>query len=375
MITLAKASEGKALKDFVRVPETIYANDPCHVTQLSFERLEHLSPKNPYFKHARHEFFVAYKDGKPIGRISAQIDELAQKKGEPRLGHFGFVDAADEGTLHALLEKAEQWLREHKVEKITGPYSISINDEAGLLVNGFESPARMMMPYGPQWLPSALENAGYKPVKDLLAYQVSTQAETPAAAKRIAAKVEEHPGVHFRTLNKTKMNEDLAIILDIFNKAWANNWGFVPMTADEMTYTAHNMKPLINPDLVQIAEINGEPAAMIVALPDLNEALSGLHGKLLPWGWARLIWRLKIKGPNAARVLLMGVLPEHRHGFLGGSLAIALMTRLHEALRKHGYKEAELSWVLDDNIPMIRLAESAGAKEYKRYRMYEKDLT
>lgn len=374
MITISAVSGKKSLKDFVRVPNILYKSDPLYRPQLMMERLEHLSPKNPYFKHAKHQLFIAHKDGELVGRISAQIDELAQKNDEPLLGNFGFVDAADEEILHALLKKAEGWLHEQGAKKITGPYSLSINDEAGLLVEGFDTAPRMMMNYAPEWLGGALEEYGFEPVKDLLAFRMETDIDIPPAAQRIVSKILAHDDVNFRMLDKANLSQDLSVILEIFNEAWTKNWGFIPMTADELTHTANSMKPIIKPELVQIAEVEGKPAAMIVALPDLNEALDGLDGKLLPFGWAKLIWRLKVKGVSTERILLMGVRPKYQSGFLGAALAVTVMTKLHDAMRKAGYKEAELSWILEDNAPMIRLVESAGAKVYKRYRIYDKDL-
>ncbi len=374
MITVSAVSGKKSLRDFVRVPTILYSDDSLYRPQLMIERLEHLSPKNPYFKHATHQLFIAHQEGALVGRISAQIDELAQKEGTPHLGHIGFIDVTDEEVLRLLLDKAESWLRERGVKKITGPYSFSINDEAGLLVEGFDSPPRMMMNYAPNWLGKALEKSSYAPAKDLLAFRMETDIDTPPAAQRIVKKVLTHDEVSFRMLDKTKLSEDLGVILDIFNEAWAENWGFIPMTADEMTHTANSMKPLIKPELVQIAEVHGKPAAMIVALPDLNEALDGLNGKLFPLGWAKLLWRLKVKGVGSARILLMGVRPKYQSGFLGAALAVTVMTKLHDALRKGRYNEAELSWILEDNAPMIRLIENAGAKAYKRYRIYEKSL-
>ncbi len=374
MITVSTASTGKALRDFINVPNILYRDSPVYRPQLTFERLDHLGSKNPYFKHAKHELFVAYKNHQLVGRISAQIDKLAQKEGEVCLGSFGFVDALDEETLQALLNQAEEWLSVQGVKRITGPYSLSINDQAGLLVEGFDTPPYMMMNYAPQWLGAALEDFGYKKAKDLFAFHMRTDQDIPLAAQRIVRKVLAHPTVSLRTLDKAHMGRDLGVILDIFNEAWADNWGFIPMTSDEMIYSANNMKPIIKSELVHIAEVEGKPAAMIVALPDLNEALKGLNGKLLPFGWMKLLWRLKVKGVSGTRILLMGVRPQYQDGFLGGALAVTVMAKLHEALRSGGYQEAELSWILEDNAPMIRLAESSGAKVYKRYRIYEKEI-
>jgi hypothetical protein len=362
------------LKDFVEVPNLLYQDDPFYVPQLTLERLDHLGRKNPYFKHAVHVFFIAYQDGRAAGRICAQIDELAQQENGPRLGHFGFIDAANENVLRNLLAQAETWLREHGAEKMVGPFSLTINDEIGVLIEGFDSPPRMMMNYAQTWTGKAIEHVGYQPAKDILAFHISCDQDLPPAALRLAQKAEAYPGVVLRSLDKPRITQDIGLLLDIFNDAWVNNWGFVPMTADEVHHLAKNLKPLIVPDLVYFAELNGTAAAMIVALPDLNEALQGLGGRLLPFGWAKLLWRLKFSGLSGARVLLMGVRPTVQQEFLGGALAIAVIVKLHQALRANGYKDVELSWILDDNKPMLRLAESIGAVPYKRYRMYEKDL-
>ena len=374
MIIVQKVQNKKQLKDFIKVPNILYHSDPYYRVQLSIERLEHLSHKNPYFKHASHSFFVAYVDGKPIGRISVQIDKLAQKENEPCLAHFGFLDAANENVLEILLAETEKWAAEKGAQKISGPYSLSINDEAGLLIEGFDDAPSMMMNYAPKWLGPALEQKTYSKAKDLLAFTMRTDCDIPSAAQRIADKVITDSDIKIRILNKRNMEHDLTTILDIFNDAWANNWGFIPMTKEEISYVAKNMKPLIQPDLVQIVETDNKPAAMIVALPDLNEALDGLNGRLFPLNWVKLLWRLKVKRVNRVRVLLMGVRNEFQKGFLGSTLAITLMICLHKNMRMHGYKEAELSWILEDNTPMIRLIESAGGHVYKRYRIYEKDL-
>ena len=374
MIRIVKAHSKKQLKDFITVPNHLHKDEPQYRAQLDIERLDHLSNKNPYFKHATYALFIAYENDRLMGRISAQIDDLAQKENQPRLGHFGFLDAENENVLKSLLEHAENWLAENGVQIITGPYSLSINDEAGLLIGGFDSPPRMMMNYAPEWLGPALERHDYGKAKDLLAFTMPTDCGIPPAAQRIADKVLTDSTIKIRALDKAHMERDLTTILDIFNDAWANNWGFIPMTEGEISHVAKNMKPLIQPGLVQIVEHEGKSAAMIVALPDLNEALDGLNGKLLPFGWAKLLWRLKVKRVNRVRVLLMGVRQEFQNGFLGSTLAVTLMTHLHDAMRTHGYKEAEMSWILEDNAPMIRLIESAGGHVYKRYRIYEKAL-
>lgn len=363
----------KDLYDFVTVPHNIYRDNPNYTPPLIMERMEHLSAKNPYFKHADHRFFVAYQGDKTVGRISAQIDQAAQKEDQDKIGHFGFTDAINEDVLKSLFNVAENWLRESGVKLIQGPYSLSINDEAGLLVEGFENPAYMMMNHAPHWMGDALEQFGYKKAKDLLAFHVRTDHDLRGAA-RMAEKALTHSDISIRSLDKKNIKGDLETILDIFNEAWANNWGFVPMNSDEISYTAKNMKPLIQPDLVKIINIDGLPAAMIVGLPDLNELLEGLNGRLFPFGWAKLLWRLKFGAKRRARVLLMGVRPQYQKRFMGSAIATTLIERLYKSMNKAGYEDVELSWVLDDNKPMLRLIENGGARISKRYRVYEKPV-
>jgi len=373
MIEIKTVQTRRDLAEFIRLPSVLYADDPDFIAPLSFERRARLSAKKPYFEHAGARYFLACDAaGKPVGRISAQIDEHAQKPGQPKTGHFGFVDSANEDVLKHLLDAAENWLRGQGARRVQGAYSLSINDEAGLLIEGHDSPPRMMMNYAPPWLGPAIERTGYRKAKDLLAFHMRADQNLPAAAGKMAEKAAAHPGVRERPLQD--METDLGVILDIFNEAWADNWGFVPFTAAEIKHTARSMKPLVIPDLVRIAEIDGRAAAMIVALPDLNEALKGLGGELLPLGWARLIWRLKVRGVQGARVLLMGVRKDYQSTYLGSGLAVLLIARLHEALNAQGFKEVELSWILEDNMPVIRMIEMTGGKAYKQYRIYEKDL-
>ena len=361
---------------FLRVPDTVYRGDPHYVKPLDLERRDFLSRKNPYFDHAEVQLFVACDAGGwPVGRISAQIDRLAQQPDRETLGHFGWLEATDSAVMESLVAAAEGWLRARGVKAVQGPYSFSINDESGLLVEGFGSPARMLMNYARPWYGQALEDCGYAKAKDLLAFCMNTDTELPRAALIMARKALEAPGMMTeRPLDPKRFDADLRLILDIFNDAWADNWGYVPMTEAEIAHTAKSLKLLIKPEFARIFERDGKPLAMIVALPDLNVALRGLHGRLLPFGWLKLLWRLKVRPPKAARVLLMGTRRDHRVGFAAGAMAAALVAQLRNALFDAGYTEAELSWVLEDNLPVIRLIESVGGVQYKRYRIYGKQL-
>ncbi len=359
---------------FLRVPWRIHERDPNWVAPLLLERREHFSPKNPFFAHAEAQFWVAWRNGAPVGRISAQIDRLHVER-YGRQGHFGFLEAADDPEVFAaLLGAAEDWLHARDMEEALGPASFSANDEYGLLVEGFDGPAKMLMNYAPPYYARRLEAAGYAKAQDLLAYSYDVVAGMPPLAARMAAKAAANPRVRLRRFDMKKMREEIGVVVDIFNDAWSNNWGFVPMTEAEVDHMAVQMRPLLRPELAWIAELDSRPVAMIICLPDLHEALRGLNGRLLPFGALRLLWRLKVAGLKSARVLMMGVRRELQDSFLSGALAYALIENLARSGRKLGMVEAELSWVLEDNPRMRRIIENAVGDPYRRYRIYRKML-
>lgn len=375
-IKISTVETRKDLHDFISAPDGLYKHDPHWIKQLDYERLNHLGNKNPFFRHARHKFFTA-KDakGQLIGRISAQIDDLAQANDHAPIGHFGFLEANSEETLDNLLTQAEKWLSNQGTKKIYGPYSLSVNDEAGLLVNGFDTPPRLLMNHAQPWYQHALETRGYTKAKDLLAYHLNVSADLPPRITRLASEALKIEGITERPINMRDFENDLNVVMKIFNDAWKDNWGFIPMTKDEVSYMADNMKAVIKPEMARIIEVSNEPVAMIVALPDMNEAIQGLNGKLLPLGWAKILWRLKVRGLTQARVLLMGIQKSWRKDLRSGALAALLIQRLHEALTQNKYTDLEMSWILEDNHAMRRIIESGGGKVYKHYRIYEKDIS
>ncbi|MBY0356162.1 MAG: hypothetical protein K2Q12_10620 [Rickettsiales bacterium] len=367
-----------ARRDFIRLPSRIYRNDPAFIPRLEMEMRELISPKNPFFLHAQHQLFVAYENGEPVGRISAQIDALAQHDDTPmtacKIGHFGFIDAARAELVAPLLAAAENWLRSHGVTRVMGPFSFSINQESGLLVEGFDTPPFLLMNHAPAWLAGAVNAAGYDKVKDLIAFRMDATGPFPPSAQRLAQQAQSVAGLTLRPLDKKKFFEDVSSVLTIYNEAWRDNWGFVALTAEEIHCSAKNLKPLVIPELVYIAEINGEPAAMILALPNAMEAMRDLRGKLLPFGWLKLLTRLKISGLHSARVMCMGIRPQFRTGFMSATLSALLIYQLRQACVARQIHDIEMSWILEDNMPMIRLIEAVGGKAYKRYRLYTRDI-
>ncbi len=375
--TIRPVRDKRDLDRFIRVPWAIFRDDPCWVPPLLMERRDHLDPdKNPYFAHAETCFWTAEKDGRTVGRISAQVNRASLSRHHDAVGHFGLFDAADDPAVVGLLvETAAAWLKDRGMERMRGPFSLSINDESGVQVDGFDRPPSLMMPHGRPYYGPRLEAAGLTKAMDLIAYLYHADLEMPPGPSALVAKLADEESVRLRRLNMRAFEQDIADVLDIFNDAWADNWGFVPFTEAEVRYAAHNMKPLIQRDLVCIAEVKGEPAAMIVSLPNLNEAIADLDGRLLPFGWLKLLWRLKVSGLKSARVPLLGVRRKYQGTLLGSALAFGVIDRIREAHLARGTESVELSWILEENAAMRRMIEALGASAYKTYRIYERGLS
>ncbi|MFQ5659625.1 MAG: N-acetyltransferase [Gammaproteobacteria bacterium] len=372
-IEIAPLTNRRELRVFIDLPWRIYANDPAWVPPLRLERRIHLSGSNPFFQHGAWQAWLAYRNGSPVGRISAQIDELHRQHYGRNSGHFGLLEAEEDPQVFtALTHTAEQWLAAHNTTYITGPFNLSINQECGLLVQGFETAPVIMMPHGRAWYGRFLEEQGYATVKDLLAYWVKVDFEAPRVMRSLLGRYSNQ--VRLRTLRRKRLAEELKILRDIFNDAWSGNWGFVPMTEAEFAELGTSLRLLIPDDYVQIAEIDGEPVAFIVALPNLNEIFASMNGRLLPFAWAKLIWRLKRQQVRTGRVPLMGVRKRFQNTPLGMALAFLVIEAIRHALFSRGIYEVEMSWILEDNSGMRNILDSIGSIAYKRYRIYGKRL-
>jgi hypothetical protein len=346
------------------------------VPPLLLERLAHLDPKkNPYFEHAEVAYWLAYRGERAVGRISAQVDRLHLERHGDATGHFGFLEAADDPEVFAaLFETAESWLRSRGMRRATGPFTLSINDETGLLVEGFDAPPYLMMGHGPRYYGARVEAAGYRKARDLIAYAFDVAAPPPPAARRMLARFAKGAGLRFRPIEMDRFEEELQTVVDIFNDAWSDNWGFVPMTPAEVRHLGRSLKPILCAGYAWIGEAGGEPAAMTVTLPNLNEAIADLGGRLFPLGWAKLLWRLKVRGTQSARMPLMGVRKKYQGSPRGAALALGVIEAVRSWHAEHGAKQAELSWVLEDNRPTRDIIELVGGRPYKTYRVYEKAL-
>ncbi|MXO91820.1 GNAT family N-acetyltransferase [Pontixanthobacter aquaemixtae] len=368
-------------KAFVDLGMRFAASTPHSVPQLRGEMLELIDPaKNPFFEHARVALFIAHRTGRPVGRISAQIDELAlklpAKQGMgPGTGMFGYFDAEDETVGRALLDKAEDWLRSEGMTRVLGPISMSIWEEPGLLTFGHDHSPTIMMGHHPAHYQGWIENYGYSAAKRLLTYHLDTSKEFSPLIQRIVKSGERNPKIVMRGADKNNFASEVRIILDILNDAWSDNWGFVPFTDREIAYAAKKLKPLVHSEIVRIVELEGVPSAFMITLPDVNKVLKEIDGKLLPFGWFKLLRWSKNPVDSDMRVPLMGVLKKHHNSRLASQLAFMMIDGIRrDAHAKFNTQRAEVGWILDDNQGMVAIAEAIESTINREYLIYEKPL-
>ncbi|VAV90073.1 Hypothetical protein associated with Serine palmitoyltransferase, partial [hydrothermal vent metagenome] len=369
------AVEGKTLLDaFIQLPSDIHHDDPNWIAPLVIERRALLDPaKNPYFEHAKAKYWLVQREGRFVGRISAQIDQMSiQERGE-NIGHFGMFACEDDPAIaKLLLDTAEDWLRQAGMVKIQGPMNLSINQEVGLMVDGFDTPSMMLMPHDKPYLQAMLQDANYKTVAKLVSYIRDANTLFPEKMRKLAER-KIGSKVVLRTLDMKNYAEEIETIVSIFNEGWHTNWGFVPMTDSEVKHMADELKPIIDPKLACFAEVDGKAVAFIVCVPDVNEMIADINGKLLPFGWLKLLWRMKVRGPKSARVMLMGLRKEYAGGLLGSILPFRLIYHIEAHLKQSPLEQVEMGWILEDNQPVRRLIERVGGVVYKKYQVFEKN--
>jgi hypothetical protein len=378
-LTVTRVETKDHWRAFHHLPHRIYAGDPNWVAPLLLERKLHYNPKhNPFFQHAEGAFWIACRGAQPVGRISAQVDRLHLERHADATGHFGSLEAIDDADVfQRLLGTAEEWLRGHGLTRALGPVTFSLWDQPGLLVEGFDTPPSVMMGHTLRYFAGQIERAGYTPVQDMLAYHFSVSRPLPPLARRIVERAQSRGDIQVRPLRKTRQHfkAEIALLLDIMNDAWSHNWGFVPMTPVEIADLAGVLKLLLQPEDVAIAEHRGKAAAFALIFPNLNEAIRDLGGRLAPFGWAKLLWRLKVKGTRTARMPLMGVRKAHQASPLGAALALSVIESTRAYHHAKGTTDAELSWILDQNEQVKHIIDLVGAHPYKRYRIYQRALT
>ncbi len=368
-------------KAFVELPYRLYAQDPNWVPPLKDEVYGLLTPgKNPWFEHGEAQLFIAEAAGRTTGRISAHIDHLAlsqpvEQGMGPGTGFWGFLEAEDEATATSLIAAAEGWLRTKGMSKAMGPLSFSYWDEIGLLVEGFDHPPTVMMAFNAAAYQGWVERSGYAGVQDLYTYALPIADGFPELVNRVVASGERNSRIKIRRVDKSRFDAEAAIIIGILNDAWSDNWGFVPFTEAEIAYAGKKLKPLVFNDLIRIAEVEGEPVAFMMTLPDMNEKLIGYGGNLLPFNWAKLLWWLRKPKARTMRVPLMGVLKKYQSSRVASQLAFMLIEFIRrDAVGNFGATQGEFGWVLSSNGPMRSVGEAVGGKVNKIYRLYEKAL-
>ncbi len=373
-IEIVPVVDRSGLDRFIRLPERLHAGDPAYIAPLRMERRQALTPAtNPYFAHAEAAFFLATRQGRDVGRISAQIDREALAL-EPGIGHFGFIAAEDDPAVFAaLLSAAENWLAERGMRTARGPLNLSTNEETGLLVDGFATPPMLLMGHDLPYVGRRIEEQGYGKAKDVIAYLYDITQDLPSSARRMLDRPLKR-GMTLRQIDWSRYEAEIATITEVFNDAWSGNWGFVPLTEAETAQMAKSLRPLLDRRLVWFVEVDGEAAGFVVALPNLNEAIRDLGGRLFPFGWAKLLWRLKLSGLATARVPLMGVRRRYADNLIGALIPFLLIDAVRREGLKLGFRKVELSWILEDNLPMRRIIEGLGSIPYKTYRIYEKPL-
>jgi hypothetical protein len=362
------------LKDFLNVVDHVYRDDLKYVRPLDMMVKDQLSLKNPFFEHGVGATFTAYRSGYCIGRCTAQIDRLHLSRYKDDVGFFGFFDTVDDVEVaRALMDAAKRWLKDRGMKHIRGPLSLCINEELGCLIEGFDTPPMFMMPHHRPYQGELIEQCGLPKLKDVYAWRYEV-GNVPERAAKATREVEQLPEVTARHCDLKNLERDVRIIMDIFNDAWSDNWGFVPFTESELRKMAADFRLIADPRITYIASVDGEPAAVAFAMPNLNEIIGDLHGKLLPLGFAKLLYRFKVQGTRSARLIILGIKKKFRHQRKYAGLSIYLYSKMNEAGQRANYRWGELSWTLEDNGPVNVGIKMMGGKIYKKYRVFQTDL-
>jgi hypothetical protein len=368
-------------KAFIDLPFRLYADDPNWVPPLKDEVHGLITPgKNPWFEHGEAELFLAERAGKIVGRISAHIDHLALKQPPeqgmgPDCGNWGLFEAEDQAVAAALLGRADDALRAKGMSRSMGPISLAMWDEPGLLVEGFDQPPVVMMGFNNASYAGWIEASGYSGVQDLLTFDLPIADGLPELTNRIVAIGERSDRIKIRRVDKSRFDEEAALLLSILNDAWSGNWGFVPFTDAEIAYAGKKLKPIVYEDLIRVAEVDGEPVAFMMTIPDLNEKLKNFGGTLWPFNWAKLLWWLRKPQVTTMRVPLMGVVKKLQSTRMASQLAFMLVEYIRrDAVAKYGATRGDFGWVLASNGPMRSVGEAVGGTVNKVYRIYEKAL-
>jgi hypothetical protein len=369
-VTIVPVAGRAELMRFIRLPQKLHAADASFVAPLERGQLDVLcADRNPWFEHAEAQLFLAVRDGRDIGRISAHVDQLVK---DQRVGHFGFVAAEDDPAVFAaLFGAAEEWLRGRGRSIVLGPFNFSVNEQAGLLIKGFNTPPMVFMPHDSPYAGFRVQEQGYEKAGDLTAYLYDTRRELPEAVRRLITRP--RANLRVRQFDMHNLETEIDSMIGMFNEAWSDLWGFVPFTAAEARHLARRLKPLVDPALTAILELRGRSVGFGIMLPNHNEITGDFGGSLHPWNFIRMKWRAR-SGVRSARVPMLGVGSVCRSGLASGIAPWMIVDSLHKGARARGVRDVELSWIREDNMPMRRIVEALGSDPYKTYRIYQKGL-
>lgn len=361
----------REVKRFLEVSYGIYAQDPLWVAPLLMDLEKVFTDANPLFEHAAMQLWVARANGRDLGRIAGILDHSYNRCAKEPAAFFGFFECVNDAAVgRALFEAASAWARQAGQTRLLGPMNPTTNDECGLLVDGFDSSPVFMMTYNPPYYPELVEAEGFRKARDLLAFHIDLATLPMDRLRRIAAKVKARsPGLTFRAVTRKTLTQDLVKVKEVYNAAWQDNWGFVPMTDAEMDFMAARLKPLLTEGLIWLAEAGPEPVGFLLALPDFNMALKPLKGRLLtPKLLGFIPYVLGWKCPPRTRVLTLGV----KNQFRAKGIESAMLIEGLDVGIGLGVRESEASWILEDNVMMCRVLEAIGGRVYKTYRIYER---
>jgi hypothetical protein len=365
-ISVRAVADKGGLEMFLRLPWSVYGGNGSWVPPLLGDLRKTLDPaRNPFFEHARARYFLAFREGAPAGRISAHVDDNHNSYHGERCGFFGFFESVDDRRVaEALFATARAWLKEQGMEAVRGPFNFTTNDTAGLLVDAFDSPPVIEMTYNPPYYPKLIEGCGLVKAMDLYAYFFDVEGMDRRRIRMLSERIE-RKGITFRHIDARKFESEVRIFKEVYNQAWARNWGFIPLTEREIDHLAANFKSIIEPRFVIFAFEGERPVGALWALPDYNVLIRKFNGRMGPWQMVQfLLGRGRIRH---GRVMTAGVVQDHQHR----GIEAGLISRVFENGLEMGYRTGELSWVLENNLPMNRLAEAVGARVYKTYRVYE----
>ncbi len=370
-----------AKKQFIEIAYQLNKDEPNWVPPLRSDVNELLNPKkNPFFKHADLQLFLAKQNDKVVGRISAHIDHLAcaqpvEQGMGPTTGNWGLLEAANEDIAKALIKTAENWLRDKGMQRVVAPLSLAAFDEPGTLTKGHDHSPTIMMGHQPLRYSQWIGSYGYEHIKELVTYDLDITHGYPDLVDRIVKSGERNSKINVRKVNKKNFDKEAAIILNILNDAWSKNWGFVPLSDDEIAYVGKKLKPIVYEDLIMITEYDGEPIAFMIVLPNLNEVLIDLQGSLFPFGWLKLLNLIRNPKVRTVRVPLMGVLKKYQSSRIASQAAFMMIEYIRRvAVANYGASRAEIGWILDDNQGMNAIASAIDAKVNRAYALYEKNL-